>query len=101
MITLKSDREIELMRIAGHITELAHQAIEKAIRPGVSTYELDKILEELNIRLDTALNLEMDDNRLISRIMNRRLCSSCGRGYNLLTLKCGLSLNSSAAISTC
>ena len=43
MITLKSDREIELMRIAGHITELAHQAIEKAIRPGVSTYELDKI----------------------------------------------------------
>ena len=49
--------------------------------------ELDKILEELNIRLDTALNLEMDDNRLISRIMNRRLCSSCGRGYNLLTLK--------------
>ena len=43
MITLKSDREIELMRIAGHITELAHQAVEKAIRPGISTYELDKI----------------------------------------------------------
>lgn len=43
MITLKSDREIELMRIAGHITELAHQAVEKAIKPGVSTYELDKI----------------------------------------------------------
>lgn len=43
MITIKSDREIELMREAGHITELAHRAIEKVIRPGVSTEELDKI----------------------------------------------------------
>ena len=43
MITLNSDREIEVMREAGHITELAHQAVEKAIRPGISTLELDKI----------------------------------------------------------
>lgn len=43
MITIKSDREIEIMREAGHITELAHRAIEKAIRPGISTYELDLI----------------------------------------------------------
>ena len=49
MITLKSDREIELMRIAGHITELAHQAVEKAIRPGISTYELDKIAYDVII----------------------------------------------------
>ena len=49
MITLKSDREIELMRIAGHITELAHQAVEKAIRPGISTYELDKIAHDVII----------------------------------------------------
>ncbi len=49
MITLKSDREIELMRIAGHITELAHQAVEKAIKPGVSTYELDKIAYDVII----------------------------------------------------
>lgn len=43
MITLKSDREIEIMKEAGHIAMLAHDAIEKAIRPGVSTFELDKI----------------------------------------------------------
>ena len=48
---------------------------------------LDEILEELNIKLDTALDLLMDDERIITRIMNRRLCSSCGKGYNLLTLK--------------
>ena len=43
MITLKSSREVELMKEAGHICILAHNAIEKAIRPGVSTLELDKI----------------------------------------------------------
>ena len=48
---------------------------------------LDEILKELNLSLDTALNLLMDDNRIISRVMNRRLCTKCGKGYNLLTLK--------------
>lgn len=43
MITLKSSREIEIMREAGHITELAHRAVADAIRPGISTAELDKI----------------------------------------------------------
>ena len=43
MITLKSNREIELMKEAGHICILAHNAIEKAIKPGISTLELDKI----------------------------------------------------------
>ena len=45
------------------------------------------LLKELNISLDTALNLLMDDNRIITRVMNRRLCTKCGKGYNLLTLK--------------
>lgn len=48
---------------------------------------LDELLKELDIKLDTALDLLMDDERIITRIMNRRLCSSCGKGYNLLTLK--------------
>ena len=48
---------------------------------------LDEILKELNISLDTALNLLMDDNRIITRVMNRRLCTKCGKGYNLLSLK--------------
>ena len=43
MITIKSDREIALMKEAGHIAMLAHEAIRQAIRPGVSTKELDKI----------------------------------------------------------
>lgn len=43
MITYKSDREIELMKHAGHIAMLAHKAIKNAIKPGVTTKELDKI----------------------------------------------------------
>ena len=43
MITIKSDREIQLMKEAGRITAYAHEMVRKAIKPGVSTYELDKI----------------------------------------------------------
>ena len=43
MITLKSERELALMREAGHIVALAHKAVKEALRPGISTAELDKI----------------------------------------------------------
>ena len=46
MVTIKSKREIELMREAGRIAALAQQAVEKAIRPGISTWELDQIAEK-------------------------------------------------------
>lgn len=49
MISLKSEREILLMKQAGHIVELAHQAVEKAIKPGISTKELDKIAYDIII----------------------------------------------------
>ena len=47
MITIKSKREIELMREAGRIVALAHKAVAEAIAPGVSTQDLDKIAEEV------------------------------------------------------
>ena len=47
MIIKKSVREIELMRIAGKIVALAHQEVEKHIAPGVSTLELDQIVEKV------------------------------------------------------
>ena len=45
MVTIKSKREIELMKEACRIAALAQQAVEKAIRPGISTLELDQIAE--------------------------------------------------------
>lgn len=47
MITIKSKREIELMREAGRIVALAHQQVAKHIKPGISTYELDQIVEKV------------------------------------------------------
>jgi methionyl aminopeptidase len=43
MITTKSNREIELMRKAGEIVFLAHEAVKKEIKPGVSTRYLDEV----------------------------------------------------------
>ena len=40
--------------------------------------EFDKILKELNIKLDVVVNLLIDEDIIVSRIVNRRMCSSCG-----------------------
>ncbi|MDI9476424.1 MAG: type I methionyl aminopeptidase [Natronincolaceae bacterium] len=46
MIYIKSRNEIELMREAGRIVAQAHELIKKAIRPGITTGELDQIAEK-------------------------------------------------------
>ncbi|MFA9376756.1 MAG: type I methionyl aminopeptidase [Lachnotalea sp.] len=46
-VTIKSDREIELMREAGKILATVHKELEKAIKPGISTLDIDKLGEEL------------------------------------------------------
>ena len=46
MITIKSSREIELMKEACKVAFLAHKAVEEAIKPGMTTYQLDMIAEE-------------------------------------------------------
>lgn len=43
MISIKSEREIELMRHAGHINYLTHEEVKKYIKPGVKTETLDKV----------------------------------------------------------
>ena len=47
MIIKKTVREIELMRTAGRIVALAHQEVARHIAPGVSTLELDQIVERV------------------------------------------------------
>ena len=43
MVTIKSKKEIELMREAGRVTALTHKAIEEAIKPGMNFHVLDVI----------------------------------------------------------
>lgn len=46
MIILKSNREIELMRHAGHINYLTHKEVEKALKVGISTSSLNNIADK-------------------------------------------------------
>ncbi len=41
-VTIKSEKEIELMREAGRILAIVHEELEKFIRPGISTLDIDK-----------------------------------------------------------
>lgn len=43
MITLRSKREIELLREAGKIVAETHAVVKEAIKPGISTWELDQL----------------------------------------------------------
>ena len=46
-VTIKSPREIELMREAGRILAQVHEELGKIVRPGISTYEIDKEGEKM------------------------------------------------------
>lgn len=43
-ITIKSDRDIEKMKVAGHVVSVCHQRVQAAVAPGVTTGELDTIV---------------------------------------------------------
>ncbi len=47
MISLKSKREIEILRFASKIISHALAELEKAVKPGVTTHELDQIAEDV------------------------------------------------------
>lgn len=47
MVTVKSDKEIQLMREAGLALAKVHSQLAEYVRPGISTYELNVICERL------------------------------------------------------
>ena len=52
MVTIKSEREIALMREAGRIVALAHREVARHIRPGITTAQLDEVVERTIRSLD-------------------------------------------------
>jgi len=46
VITIKSEREIELLRIAGNVVYKTHQYLKPFIKEGITTKELDRLGEE-------------------------------------------------------
>lgn len=52
MIKIKSEREIELMRKAGEIVGMTHHYLEKFIKPGITTKELDTLANDYILKQD-------------------------------------------------
>ena len=46
-ISIKSAREIELMTEAGRILAIVHEEMRKALRPGMTTKDIDRLGEEV------------------------------------------------------
>lgn len=46
-VSIKTAREIELMRESCHLLEKVHDELAKEIRPGISTWEIDHLGEEM------------------------------------------------------
>lgn len=46
-VSIKTAREIELMREAGRLLEIVHDELAKMIKPGISTWEIDRKGEEI------------------------------------------------------
>lgn len=46
-VSIKSEKEIELMREAGRILAITHKEMKKALKPGMSTWDIDKLGEEI------------------------------------------------------
>lgn len=46
-VSIKSAREIELMTEAGRILAIVHEEMEKALKPGMTTLDIDRIGEEV------------------------------------------------------
>ena len=47
MIEIKSEREIQLMKEAGRVVALCLEAMKDAVKPGVTTMELNNICEKI------------------------------------------------------
>ena len=46
-VSIKSAKELQLMREAGRLLEITHNELQKAIKPGISTWEIDRLGEQI------------------------------------------------------
>ena len=57
-ITIKSSREIELMRESNKRIAEVHKAMEELIKPGITTWELDEFAEKIIKKMDCVPNFK-------------------------------------------
>ena len=74
MITIKSAREIELMRRANVIVAEVLQELKKKVAPGVTTLELDELAEELTLKKKATPAFK--GYQMAGRVYRHALCAS-------------------------
>src|SRR5580765_8516510 len=74
MISLKSAREIEIMRRANIIVAEVLQALKERVAPGVTTLDLDAVAEELTLRRKAIPAFK--GYSVAGRVFPRCLCAS-------------------------
>ena len=47
MVTIKSKKEIEYMKEACRVVAIMYEELEKKIKPGMSTWEVDQLSEKI------------------------------------------------------
>lgn len=48
--------------------------------------EFEKVLEKIGKQLDAAINIDVPEEVIIERIVHRRICTKCGKSFNMVTL---------------
>lgn len=48
--------------------------------------EFEKVLEKIGKQLDAAINIDVHEDVIIERIVHRRICTKCGKSFNVVTL---------------
>ena len=74
MITIKSAREIEVMRRANLIVAEVLQELKKKVAPGVTTLELDELAEEITLKRNATPAFK--GYQMAGRVYHHALCAS-------------------------
>ena len=64
-VTIKSAKEIELMREAGRLLATVHQEMEQAIKPGMTTKEIDILGDTLIRKLGCIPNFKNRKEKIV------------------------------------
>ena len=65
MITIKSEREIALMREAGMMVSKTHQYLKPFIKEGITTKELDRLAEEFIRKMGGVPSCKSDRSHVV------------------------------------
>ena len=71
MITIKSAKQVEKMRASAKVTKGALELLEKHIKPGVTTAQLDKIAYDFIISQGAKPNLTVSREQFVRQSMTR------------------------------